>query len=81
MLLIVYWMDFNGIIIDQMKNLQIEIKLNEDLRKEIRRLNLKITEMELVQEIMNASAAEAESLLKNENDPKILSIWVATLKR
>lgn len=65
----------------QVKLLKTDAKVVDDLRKEVKSLKQKIDTMEGVSSVLTSSSAEAEKLLKNESDPKKLSILATTLKR
>lgn len=53
----------------------------ENVREEAKQLKTQIESMSGINTLLTTSMADAEKLLKNESDPKILSVWVATLKR
>ena len=61
--------------------LESQVKVIDGLRAEIAQLKQQIQTMEGITTLLTSAMSDAEKLLNNENDPKILSVWVSTLKR
>ncbi|XP_037808782.1 E3 ubiquitin-protein ligase TRAIP [Lucilia sericata] len=66
---------------EKTKMLESQVKAMENLRKENKNLKLQIDAMEGINTLLTSTMSDAEKMLQNESDPKILSVWVATLKR
>ncbi|KAM7343133.1 TRAF interacting protein no poles [Cochliomyia hominivorax] len=66
---------------EKVKMLESQVKVMDNLRKECKSLKEQIEAMDGVNTLLTSTMSDAEKLLSNENDPKILSVWVATLKR
>lgn len=67
--------------VEQLKIVKQQANEAESLRKEVKTLKEQITMMENVSSILTSTAQDAEKLLKEENNPMTLSVWVTTLKR
>lgn len=61
--------------------LESQVKVMDNLRKECKSLKDQVEAMDGVNTLLTSTMSDAEKLLKNESDPNILSVWVATLKR
>ncbi|XP_065368519.1 E3 ubiquitin-protein ligase TRAIP [Calliphora vicina] len=66
---------------EKTKMLESQVKVMDNLRKECKSLKDQVEAMDGVNTLLTSTMSDAEKLLKNENDPNILSVWVATLKR
>lgn len=51
------------------------------LQSENKTLKEKVEVMKTVEDVLSATAAEVEEIIKNENDPRVLGVLVASLKR
>ncbi|XP_075167410.1 TRAF interacting protein no poles [Haematobia irritans] len=67
--------------VEKIKMLQNQVKVMESLRAEVTNLKAQIESMNGINTLLTSSMTEAEKLLKNESDPKVLSVWITTLKR
>lgn len=67
--------------VTQINLLKNDAQVVDQLRKENKTLKQQIHTMEGVSAILTAGAADADRLLKNENNPHVLANWVTTLKR
>uniref|UniRef100_A0A1I8Q809 RING-type domain-containing protein n=1 Tax=Stomoxys calcitrans TaxID=35570 RepID=A0A1I8Q809_STOCA len=67
--------------VEKIKLLQNQVKVMESLRAEVTNLKAQIESMNGINTLLTSSMTEAEKLLKNESDPKVLSVWITTLKR
>lgn len=61
--------------------MESQVKLINDLRQECKKLKEQTEAMDGVNTLLTSTMTEAEKILNNEQNPKILSSWVATLKR
>ncbi|XP_037956960.1 E3 ubiquitin-protein ligase TRAIP-like [Teleopsis dalmanni] len=67
--------------VEQMKLVKTDQKVVDGLRNEVNSLKKQIETMDGVAALITACGSEADKIVKQENDPKKLALWITVLKR